>query len=79
MNATRPNTMAILRPADVGAHCVRPREAKRLPYEFYWRVCCILQQALFKWRIENLEWIIRVPRFVGIRTLSNLRTPRPLR
>ena len=44
MNAARPNTMEILRPADVGAHCVRPREAKRLPYEFYWMVFCILQQ-----------------------------------
>ena len=46
MNAARPNTMEILRPADVGAHCVRPREAKRLPYEFYWMVFCILQQPL---------------------------------
>ena len=47
MNAARPNTMEILRPADVGAHCVRPREAKRLPYEFYWMVFCILQKPLF--------------------------------
>ena len=33
MNAARPNTMEILRPADVGAHCVRPLATEGLTEE----------------------------------------------
>ena len=37
--------MKILRPTDVGAHCVRPLATEGRPYGVYWSVFCISQQA----------------------------------
>ena len=42
MNATGLFSMEFLRPADVGAHCVRPRAT---PYGSYRKIFCILQQV----------------------------------